>query len=565
MISSTTDDLTTQRTGGIAVSEQTNDNNGQKFDLVPIPGTNGYQQTVKIDPNQPLILSVTNASGDVQITGSDQPDVQIVARKHNGDVNDTTDPGLALTVDGNQISLRPTWQSMSGFGDAARALKEQIQEGLSKGKWNFSGVPKLGMNEEYDFRIQVPRALAAHSRLSIKTASGEAEIENVTADVTVGTASGDIDAKAISGQVAIHTASGDVAAHDITGSLEINSASGDILVKGGDAWTAVRTMSGDLALTDTTLRNARITTVSGDLVGVVTLDNKADYTFETVSGDLSLTCRLPHDATSRLTFRSISGEAAVNDGWTATGKKEWKTGDGPDGPSIRTRSVSGNLRVAGSRDGDVHLRAETPQTPRPSDTAQPQSGMDEIKSYAAQAREMADEMKRMFTSPTPPTPPTPPTAPSAPTAPTAPMSQADFDAAQAQHDAEQAHRDAEQAQRDAEQAQRDREQAQRDHEQALRDEAPAQPQNAAGQSGDWWAERAEIETQNTAPITSPAAGPSTSQPPATPTAQPTEPIRSGAAAEEDPARRKVLEQVERGEIDIEEALNRLEQSDGETA
>ncbi|MDQ4099559.1 MAG: DUF4097 domain-containing protein [Chloroflexota bacterium] len=331
--------------------------------LAPIPGSNGRQATIPLDPSQPLDLSVTNSSGKVRIVASDQPNVWIVARRSGGDGNDDDDGrGVRIDVNGNRIAIHPDWAAAAGIPGIAQKVKDQIQQGLHSGNWNVHKLTKLHFGDlVYDFRIEVPRALAAGSKVQVKTASGDVHVEGVTGDTTVATASADTSLADLKGQVAVHTASGDVTVERVDGSLEINTASGDVSVRGADAWLALRTMSGDLQIDDATLRNARVTSVSGDLQANAALINTGAYAFETVSGDMTIRCRIPAGASAAATFRSLSGDVHVSEAWAGDGRRSWKIPGEVDGPRIQVKSVSGDLTMTGTVDPSLTLREEEPR------------------------------------------------------------------------------------------------------------------------------------------------------------------------------------------------------------
>ena len=91
--------------------------------MAPIEGKNGYQQHVNIDPDQPLVLTVSNASGAIRIVESDQPGVRIVVRRSDG--NDEHD--AVRWVDRSRIDADFLWP-----GERAQ-LAELCREVLDRG------------------------------------------------------------------------------------------------------------------------------------------------------------------------------------------------------------------------------------------------------------------------------------------------------------------------------------------------------------------------------------------------------------------------------------------------
>jgi len=417
--------------------------------LTPVAGTNGYQQQIAIDPNEPLTLSVANASGRITILGSDQPNVWVVVRRTD-DRPDDDEVGIAVSVEGNSISVRPEWQIASGLQGLAKRVKDQLQHGFNPDDWNISKL-QLHPDLEYDIRVEIPREVQDGSRVQAKSASGRIDLSEVHADVTTASASGAVRLTNVDGKTSAHTASGSVNVTNVTGSLEVNTASGGIRVSGGEAWTALRTVSGSVKIEDVTLRNARIVTVSGSVSGDAIANNAIDYTVETVSGSVKLDLRVPASgATSRLNFKTLSGSARVDGDWIAEGKRNWRIGSGEDGPQVRVKTVSGSLKMTGQACTDVSLDAAHLPTPlervdvdrdlatEPFGPGQADGDDQDLgKQVSAnldldlnldKAFAWAKETARKFTPPTPPTPPTPatPSTPATPVTPPAPPTPPDW-------------------------------------------------------------------------------------------------------------------------------------------
>jgi hypothetical protein len=361
--------------------------------LTPIRGSNGYQQQVPIDASQPLDLSVTNARGEIRVQASDQPNVWVVVRSADG--RSQEEPvQVTVSIDGNRISIHPSWQVASGLSGFARKLKDQLQNGLNTNDWKFDNL-KFSPDLDYDIRVEVPRALLEGSRISAKTASGSIEAVGLHAATTIASASGSVSASSLDGRVAIHSASGSVAVMGVKGSLEVNTASGSIKVEEGEAWLALRTVSGSIKIDRFTMKNARITTVSGSVKGSAIVNNDTDYSFETVSGSLNLNVVLPADSTTLLNFKSLSGSATVAGAWQSDAKRMWHAGNGAAGPTIRVKTVSGSMNLNAHVEPTIPTRHEA--LPEPVFT---------------EASDDSDQSTRPFTSipaipSIPPIPPTP--------------------------------------------------------------------------------------------------------------------------------------------------------------
>jgi len=508
--------------------------------MTPIAGTNGYQQQISIDSSQPLHLSVSNASGEIRIGGSDQAGVWVVVRRSDG--NSDHDPDLipvTVDVDGNHISVHPDWGVAGGVAALARKIKDQLQHGLSPGDWDLSKF-RLNPDLNYDIRVQIPRGLAEGSKVTAKTASGQLSISDVEAEVVAATASGRVSLSSIRGKITTNTASGAITIEGAHGSLEANTASGSLTVADGVAWTALRTVSGRISIERFTMKNARLASVSGSIHANVTADNAQEYAISTVSGSVKLDLIVPANVVTSLTSRSASGSSKVSDDWVSNGRRSWTIGAGEPGPAFNVKTVSGSLKASARTDPGLAARNEPlPVAPDADGTEgvtisgeghkNADGGFDidaNVEGMTAWAKDFAQDFKKNFAGlATPPAPPEPPVAPSRPTSPTEPVS-------------------------------------------SVPSVAPTPPAEMAGETG---AIPAQPWTWSSGSGSPPPAGTGT-----TPASQATSPIpaqprtpmetnvSAGAPATGDAMdaeRLRVLEALERGEIDIDEALARLDTDD----
>ncbi len=552
--------------------------------MTAIAGTNGYQQQVSIDPDQPLLLSVSNASGEVRVSTSDQAGVWVVVRRTDGQGGDEPEEiPVTVDVDGNSISIHPDWGVAGGLASLARKIKDQLQNGLNTADWDISKF-RLNPDLNYDIRVEIPRKLVAGSKVVTKTASGKLSVSDVEADVVAATASGRIRLNNIRGTITTNSASGSIAVEEAYGSLEANSASGSVTVEGGEAWTALRTVSGKIAIDRFTMKNARLATVSGSVVANVTADNAQDYSISTVSGSVKLNLSVPATSLTTLTSKSASGSAKADGDFIADGKRRWRAGAGTAGPAFNVKTVSGSLHAVAKADPGVTARNEPlPVAHEPSDDDvashgwnHAESGHDfetHVEGMTSWAKDFAKDFAKGFSqTPAPPEAPVPPTpaVPATPAVPPMPpMStdeqQAAIDAQQAAADAQQAIVDGQQAAADAQQAVADAQQASVDAQQAAADAQRDSTTTGAIPAQPW--------TWSTGSGSTPPSGPGSSS-----TGQQTAPIAQEPARDatvtqsagetsesRESERLRVLEALERGEIDIDEALAKLDTDDAQGA
>src|SRR6266403_538777 len=150
----------------------------------------------------PLRLELTNASGDVDITGSADGKVQV-----RGEVR-----ASGFGFDNPQKRLDDT---------LANPPIEQRGDTIRIGK-DMSRMRHISIA----YTIQVPH----DAEISASVASGAQTIRNVTGPVTVRAASGSIRLEKIERDAALTTASGTISASNVGSDLRVSTASGNINV-----------------------------------------------------------------------------------------------------------------------------------------------------------------------------------------------------------------------------------------------------------------------------------------------------------------------------------------------
>jgi len=183
---------------------------------------------------------------------------------------------------------------------------------------------------------------------------GKSRITETQEGVKVRTSPGgssDIEISVPSGcHVAARSQSGDINVSDIHGGLMLQSMSGDVTASGGSVELNLRSVSGDVRLTADELTNLSADSVSGDVDIEGALALTGDYEVRSVSGDVTL--RLPEDQTLTIDSITMSGDfkcklphETETKGW---GKVHAYV-NGGDGPVVRVRTTSGDVRIKASK------------------------------------------------------------------------------------------------------------------------------------------------------------------------------------------------------------------------
>ncbi|MEW5992707.1 MAG: DUF4097 family beta strand repeat-containing protein, partial [Chloroflexota bacterium] len=216
-------------------------------------------------------------------------------------------------------------------------------------RFGFDIVLGLGRRSSPDLEVEVPR----------------------TALISIETASGDLEADDLTGPLKIRTASGDVTLAGLAGSLELDSVSGEArIAAAGTLELRARTISGDLAVRGPRLTRAEVGTTSGDVRIDADLAGSGPFGIETVSGDVTIVGRMGLRIEARTVTGDLSSELPHRRD-AGPGRKVLIVGDGSVPFSFK--SVSGDLRVATPRDslpdGGTTGRTMTPTPATPAATA----------------------------------------------------------------------------------------------------------------------------------------------------------------------------------------------------
>src|SRR5437016_11042362 len=164
----------------------------------------------------PIRLELTNASGDVDITGSADGKVHVRGEvRASGFGFDNPQKRLDDTLANPPIEQR---------GDTVRIGKEMSRM----------------RNVSITYTIQVPR----DTEVSTTVASGAQTIRGVRGPVKVQAASGTIRVEKIERDVQLTTASGSVSASDIGNDVRVSSASGSVTVSNTRGDVRVNALSG---------------------------------------------------------------------------------------------------------------------------------------------------------------------------------------------------------------------------------------------------------------------------------------------------------------------------------
>jgi Toastrack DUF4097 len=207
----------------------------------------------------PLTLEVAIPSGDIDVETADGEET-------------------FLTVDGDENLLENVEVRHEG-SRVVVSLRDKAKLGfsLSLGSLVFG-------NHGLDVRARVPHGAG----VKVKTASADTEVNGRLAALEVNCVSGDV---RVRGEVAedatVKSVSGDVDLERVDGDVSVQTVSGDLRARGIGGSADAKSVSGDIRLDSLTGGDVRFNSVSGDIEIGVASGSLLDVDAGSTSGDLS--------------------------------------------------------------------------------------------------------------------------------------------------------------------------------------------------------------------------------------------------------------------------------------
>src|SRR5258705_6150553 len=286
----------------------------------------------------PLRLELTNASGDVDITGSADGKVQVRGEvRTSGFGFDNPQKRLDDTLANPPIEQR---------GDTIRIGKE-----LSRMR-----------NVSIAYTIQVPRDTEISATVAsgaqtirgvrgpvkVQAASGAIRVEKIERDVQLSTASGSVSASDIGNDVRVSSASGSVTVANTGGDVRVNALSGFIRVSNPGGRIEANTASGEVEIQGAA-RDVRSRAASGRVSVQGSPGADSYWELKTASGTVQLS--VPASANFHLSAEAVSGEIRTDIPIVIEeqGKHSLRAHMGSVGGRVDVHTVSGEIRLSGTK------------------------------------------------------------------------------------------------------------------------------------------------------------------------------------------------------------------------
>ena len=278
------------------------------------------------------------------------PSGSLELRNLSGRITATGGSGRDVTIEISKTSRGRT------EADAARGLKEvttQISHQGSRATVE-TRYPDQDRNnrQQQDYSVSVAYDVTAPvgTSVSIHNLSGSVTIKNINGEISVDVASGDIGISQAARIGIVKTLSGDVTLTDIksTSAVDAGTLSGNVRVERVQApRIAVNTISGDVTASEMTVEIASLKTTSGSVGYTGTFTRTGKYDLQSHSGNVTVTVlgNSGFDLTARTFSGSVRPDAAFGLKQQSTGRSEVRGVVGDGGAVVTATTFSGNVII----------------------------------------------------------------------------------------------------------------------------------------------------------------------------------------------------------------------------
>jgi DUF4097 and DUF4098 domain-containing protein YvlB len=285
----------------------------------------------------PIRLELTNASGDVDITGSADGNVHV-----RGEVRVS---GMGAGSSQKRLDATIANPPIEQKGDTIRIGKE-----LSNLR-NISIAYTIQVPHDTEVSVTVASGAqtirGVRGPVKVQAASGAIRVEKIDRDTQLTTASGSVSASDVGDDVQITSASGSVKVSNAKGDVRVNAIAGTIQIARPGGRVEADTASGQVDVQGAS-NNVKAHAVSGRVV--VQGDPAANSYWELKTASGSIQLNVPAAASFHLSAQALSGEIRTDVPIMIEeqGKHSLRARMGNGGARVDVQTVSGEIRVSGA-------------------------------------------------------------------------------------------------------------------------------------------------------------------------------------------------------------------------
>jgi len=285
----------------------------------------------------PVRLELSNAAGEVEITGSKDHTVSVHADvRASGFGFDSPQKRLDETVSNPPIEQR---------GDTIRIGKEMSR----MRNITIAYTIQVPLDTEVDVTVAsgAQTIRGVRGPVKVQAASGAIRVEKIERDAQLSTASGSVSAADIGSEVHVSSASGSVTVSNTRGDVRVNALSGVIRVSNPGGRIEADTASGEVEIHGAA-SDVKAHAASGRVSVQGNPSAGSYWELKTVSGGVQLV--VPASANLHLSAEAVSGEirSDVPIVVEEQSKHSLRAHMGSGGGRVDVHTVSGEIRVTGT-------------------------------------------------------------------------------------------------------------------------------------------------------------------------------------------------------------------------
>jgi DUF4097 and DUF4098 domain-containing protein YvlB len=288
--------------------------------------------------NGPIRLELTNASGDVDITGSADGKVRVHGEvRASGFGSESSQKRLDETISHPPIEQR---------GDTIRIGKEMSHMRHVSIAYTIQVPHDTEVDATVASGAQTIRGV--RGPVKVQAASGTIRVEKIERDAQLSTASGSISATDIGSEVRIKSASGSVTVTNTRGDVIVDAFTGVIRVSRPGGRIEAKTASGEVEI-DGAASDVKAHAASGRVSVQGNPGADSYWELKTMSGTVQL--GLPASANLHLSAEATSGEIRTDIPIVIEeqGKHSLRAHMGNGGGRVDVHTISGEIRVNGTK------------------------------------------------------------------------------------------------------------------------------------------------------------------------------------------------------------------------
>lgn len=257
--------------------------------------------TQRLSTPAPIVLTVSNGSGSVQVTAADTDETVVEITPGDtgkGSERAAADTVVDLSTDGGELEISvPSRHGRSGVVDITVTVPADSSLRSRAGSADLRATGRIG-------------------GLNAKSGSGDVSVADIRGDADTATGSGDIRLGGVSGAVSCKTGSGDLWLATPAGRVQASSGSGDVHIGSAVDVVSVRVASGDVTVDGVGAGRTDVTSASGDVRIGVAAGTVARLDVSTVTGHVSSQLPVEDEApadgpTAEVRARTVSGDVLI--------------------------------------------------------------------------------------------------------------------------------------------------------------------------------------------------------------------------------------------------------------